>query len=99
MLQRHLNSLANHQSKLSSTDTLSDVDTSAVHVNLKASDPIDDDASRRDFSASIQVNVSYDSSHTSSSLSSASDLSVDNLMNQAYGATLINSDGDNRDTP
>ena len=65
-----INSLANHQSKLSSTDTSSDVDTSAVCINLRASDSTDDDASHRDSFASIQVNVSYDSLHTSSSLSS-----------------------------
>ena len=94
-----INSLANRQSKLSSSDTSSDVDTSAVRVNLRASDSIDNDASCRDSSASIQVNVSCDFLHTSSSLSSTSDLSIDDLMNQAYGATLINSDGGNRDTP
>ena len=94
-----INSLANRQSKLSLTDTSSDVDPSAVRVNFRASDSTDDDASRQDSSALIQVNVSCDSSHTSSSLSSTSDLSIDDLMNQAYGATLINSNGGNRDTP
>ena len=94
-----INSLANRQSKLSSIDTSSDVDISAVCVNLRASDSIDDDALRCDSSALIQVNVSYDSLHTSSSLSSTSDLSIDDLMNQAYGTTLINLVGGNRDTP
>ena len=84
-----VNSLTNHQGKLSSIETLNDVDTSAVHVNLGASDFINDYALRHDFSASIQMNVSYDSPHTSSSLSSTSNLSIDDLMNQAYGTTLI----------
>ena len=79
----------NRQGKLSSTETLNDVDTSAMHVNLGASDFINDDALHHNFSMSIQVNVSYDSPHTSSSLSSTSNLSIDDLMNQAYGATLI----------
>ena len=84
-----VNSLANRQGKLSSTETLNDVDTSAMHVNLGASDFINDDALRHDFSASIQVNVSYDSPHAPSSLSNTTNLSIDDLMNQAYGATLI----------
>ena len=54
-----INSLANHQGKLSSTETLTDVDTSAVHVNLGASESIDDDALHHGSSLSIQVNVSY----------------------------------------
>ena len=42
------------------------------------------------------MNVSHDPSHTSSTLSATSDLFIDDLMNRAYGATLINSDGGSR---
>ena len=98
-VEKGVNSLAIHQGKLSSTETLTDVDTLAVRIDLGTSDSIDDCASLCDSSVSIQVNLSYDSPHTSSSLSSTSDLSIDDLMNQAYGTTLINSDGGNRDNP
>ena len=81
-----------------STESLTDVGTSAVHVNLDATDSIDD-VSCRDSTASIQVNVSHDPSRTSSTLSSTSVLFIDDLMNRAYGATLINSDDGGRDTP
>ena len=37
--------------------------------------------------------------HLHSSLFSTNDLSTDDLMNQAYGTTLINTDGGIRDTP
>ena len=55
---KYVNSLANHQGKLSSTKTLSDVDTSSVCINLGASDCTDDDASVHDSSTSIQVTAS-----------------------------------------
>ena len=45
------------------------------------------------------MNVSYNPSCTSSSLFSISDLSTDDLVNQAYGTTFINTDGGIRDTP
>ena len=92
------NSLANRQERLFSTQSSTDVGTSAVRINLDTTDSIDD-VSRRDSTTSIQVNVSHDPSHTSSTLSSTSDLFIDDLMNRVYGATLINSDGGGRDTP
>ena len=93
-----VNSLANCQERLFLTESLTDVDTSAVRINLDTTDSIDD-VSRRDSTTSIQVNVSNDPSCTSSTLFSTSDLFTDNLINRAYGATLINSDGGGRDTP
>ena len=57
---KYVNSLANHQGKLSSTKTLTDVDTSSVCINVGASDCTDEDASVHDSSASIHVIVSYD---------------------------------------
>ena len=54
-----INSLTNHQGKLFSTEILTDVDTSVGHVNLLASDSIDNDALHRGSSSLIQVNVSY----------------------------------------
>ena len=81
-----------------STQSSTDVGTSAVRINLDTTDSIDD-VSRRDSTTSIQVNVSHDPSHTSSTLSSTPDLFIDDLMNRVYGATLINSDGGGRDTP
>ena len=54
-----VNSLANHQGKLFSTEILTDVDTSAGHVNLGASDSIDDNALHHGSSSLIQVNVFY----------------------------------------
>ena len=92
---RCVNSLANRQDSLSSTESLSAVDTLTVHVNLRPTDSTAD-PSCCDTSASIQVDDSF---HSSSSLPSNSDLSIHDRMNRAYGATLINSDGGSRDTP
>ena len=67
-------------------------------INLNSTDSIDN-VSLRDSTTSIHVNVSHNPSHISSALSSTSDLFIDDLMNQAYGATLINFDGGDRDSP
>ena len=93
-----VNSLENCQERFFSTKSLTDVGTSAVRVNLGATDSIDD-ASCCDSTTSVQVNVSHDTSCASNSLFSTSDLFINNLMNQVCDVTLINSDSGDKDTP